>query len=103
LTDHLVFPSAAHVVVAIVLFFGGVAWLISIRPSHDFGGDAHVAKNRAGKLGKEADCFPAGAFTGWDLHPLESAATAHTPELPRVCRRHCGLSHAASFCSFIMA
>jgi hypothetical protein len=57
LTDHLVFPSAAHVVVAIVLFFGGVAWLISIRPSHDFGGDAHVAKNRAGKLGKEADCF----------------------------------------------
>jgi hypothetical protein len=37
--------------------FGGAAWLISIRPPHDFGGDAHAAKNRAGKLGKEADCF----------------------------------------------
>jgi hypothetical protein len=26
--------------------------------------------------------LPAGAFAGWDLHPLESAAfvTAHTPE-----------------------
>jgi hypothetical protein len=59
------------------VFLGGVAWLISIRPSHDFEGDADVAQNGAGKLEKEADC--AGAFAGWDLHPLESAATAHTP------------------------
>jgi hypothetical protein len=68
LTDHLAFASAAHVVVTIVLFLGGVAWLISIRPSHDFGGDADVAQNGAGKLGKEADWFqlersPSGTCT----------------------------------------
>ena len=32
---HLVFASAAHVRMAIVLFLGVVAWWISIRPSHD--------------------------------------------------------------------
>jgi hypothetical protein len=60
--------------IAIVLFLGVVAWWISVRPSHDFGGDADVAQNGAGKLGTIAsNCsvYRVG---------LESAATAHTPD-----------------------
>ena len=65
--------------VAIVLFLGGVAWLISIRPSHDFGGDADVAQNGAGKLGKEADRFQLERLPGGTC-TLENAATAQTPD-----------------------
>ena len=68
--------------VAIVLFLGGVAWLISIRPSQDFGGDADVAQNGAGKLGKKADWFqlersPGGTCTHlktpqWRTHTMRT-------------------------------
>jgi hypothetical protein len=76
LTDHLVFPSAAHVVVAIVLFLGGVAWLISIRPPHDFGGDAHARRTERASLEKKP------IASNWSVYRvgLESAATAQTPD-----------------------
>jgi hypothetical protein len=31
--------------------------------------------------------LPAGAFAGWDLHPLESAAFARRTQIPVVRRR----------------
>jgi transposase-like protein len=53
---------------------------------------------------------PSQAFPGHGQMKPEQAEIARLKrevaklnEPPRVCRRHCGLSHAASFCSFIMA